>query len=94
MILEEAKCFSFEEQQSVNQDENITSNEFEPIDVDTTSQWYWLIYAMSVILEGEFSSTEIQAVVGNHYQKLQFAFNNFRNILKETCQQQNVSAKS
>ena len=32
------KQIFFEEKQAVNQDENITSDEDEPIDVDTTSQ--------------------------------------------------------
>ena len=36
-ILEKANRF-FEEQQSVNEDENITSDEVESMDVDTTSQ--------------------------------------------------------
>ena len=43
-------------------------------------------YAKSVILEGELYSAEIQAVVSNNYGKLQFGFNNFRNILKKTRQ--------
>ena len=34
----DAKHFFFEEQQALNQDENITSDEVEPMDVDTTSQ--------------------------------------------------------
>ena len=52
------------------------------------------IYSKSVILEGELSSAEMQAIIGNNYGKLLSAFNNFRNILKkQTCQQQNVSAK-
>ena len=38
------------------------------------------VYATSVILEGEFSSAEIQDTVGNNYGKLQPAFNNFQNI--------------
>ena len=38
-------------------------------------------YAKSVILEGELSSAEIQAAVGNNYGKVQFAFNNFQTIL-------------
>ena len=41
------------------------------------------IYPNSVILEGELSSAEIQAAVGNNYGKLQSAFNNFRNTLKK-----------
>ena len=37
------------------------------------------VYVTSVILEGELSSAD----VGNNYGKLQFAFNNFQNILKK-----------
>ena len=51
------------------------------------------VFATSVILEGELFSVEMQAVVGKNYEKLQSAFNNFQNILKNTCQQQKVSAK-
>ena len=40
------------------------------------------VYARSVILEGELFSAEMQAVVGNNYGKLQFAFNNFQSIIK------------
>ena len=40
-------------------------------------------YPKSVILEGELSSAKMQAVVGNNYEKIQFALNNFRNILKK-----------
>ena len=35
----------------------------------------------------------MQAAVGNNYGKLHFAFNKFRHILKNTCQQQKVFAK-
>ena len=88
-MLEEAKLFFFEEQQSVNEDETITSDEDEPMDVDTTSQRLESSnilnndYVKSVILEGELYSAEMQALVSNTYGKLQFAFNNFRNSLKE-----------
>ena len=60
-ILKEADFF-FEKQQAVNQDENIPSNEDEPMYVDTTSQRFQVIntfnnvYANSPILEGELSS--------------------------------------
>ena len=66
------------------------------MDVDTTRKRLQAsnildnFYAKSVILEGELSLAEMQAVVGNNYGKLQFAFNNFRIIL--TCQQRKVSA--
>ena len=40
------------------------------------------VYVKSVILEGEMSSSEMQAPVSNNYGKLQLAFNSFRNILK------------
>ena len=43
-----------------------------------------IFYAKSVILEGELSSAEVQAAVGNNYGKLQFGFNNFRIILPIT----------
>ena len=39
------------------------------------------VYAKSVIMEGELSSTEIQAAVSNNCEKLQYAFNNFQNIM-------------
>ena len=67
--------------------------------VDTTSERlrasniYGNIYAKSVILEGELSSAEMQADVGNNYGKLQFAFKNFQKIMKKkTFQQQKVLA--
>ena len=41
------------------------------------------VYATSFILEGEFSSAEMQAAVGNNYGKLQSAFNNFQNVLNK-----------
>ena len=40
------------------------------------------VYATSVILEEELSSTEMHAAVDNNNGKLQTAFNNFQNILK------------
>ena len=49
------------------------------------------VYTMSVILEGQMSSAEVQTAVGKNDGKLQFAFNNFQNILKQTCHQQKVS---
>ena len=58
------------------------------MDVDTTGQRLQAskfidnFYAKSVILEGELSSAEIQADVGNNYGKLQFGFDNFRIIKK------------
>ena len=54
------------------------------MDIDTTTQRLKTsnildnIYAKSVILEGELSSAEIQAVVFNKYGKIQSAFVNFR----------------
>ena len=69
------------------------------MDVDTTSQKLQAsnilnnVYAKCVMLEGKLSSAEMQAAVSNNYGKLQFAFINFQNILKKTCQQQKVSAK-
>ena len=89
----------FEEQQAVNIDENITLDEDEPIYVDTTNQSLQAnnildnVYARSVILKGELSSAEMQAAVGNNYGKLQFAFNNFWNVLKKTDWQQKVSTQ-
>ena len=59
------------------------------MDVDTTSQRLQAsnildnVYAMSVILEGKFFSAEMQAAVGNNYEKQESAFNNFPNILKK-----------
>ena len=41
------------------------------------------VYAKSVILEEHLFAAEMQAAVGNNYEKLQSAFNNFRNILKK-----------
>ena len=73
----------FEEQRAVNEDENITSDADEPMGVDTISQSLKAcnilnnVYAKSVIVDGELSSAEIQAVVGNNYGNLQSAFNNF-----------------
>ena len=73
-ILEEPNLV-FDQQQAVNQDENITSDEDEPMHAVTTSQRLYIL-AKSVILKGELSSAEMQATVGNNYGKLQFAFNN------------------
>ena len=59
------------------------------MDVDTTCQRLQAnnilnnVYAKYVILERELSSVELQAALGNNYGKLQFAFNNFQNILKK-----------
>ena len=53
---------------------------------------FLITFTQSVILEGELSSAEMQADVGNNYGNLQFAFNNFQSIMKKTCQQQNVFA--
>ena len=51
-----------------------TSDEDEPINVDTTSQKLQanniLNNLRNVILEGEFSSAEMQAAVRNNYRKL------------------------
>ena len=69
------------------------------MDVDITSKKLQAIntlvnvYAKSVILEGELSSAEIQAPVGNNYGKLQPALCKFQNILKITCQHKKVSAR-
>ena len=59
------------------------------MDVDTTSGRLQtsnniIIIESSVILEGELSSAEMQAAVGNNYGKLQFDFNNFQNIMKKS----------
>ena len=54
-MLEEANRF-FKEQQTVNEDDNITSDEVEPMDIDTPSkrlQASNILYETSVILEGE-----------------------------------------
>ena len=83
----------------MNENKFITSGKDEPMDVDTTSQKLQAsnilhnVYAKSVFLKEELSSTEIQAVVGNNNGKLQSAFNNFQNILNKHCQQQKVSAR-
>ena len=87
-ILEESNRF-IAEQQAVNEKESITSDEEETMDVDTNCQRLQdrntlnNVYAKSVILEGELSSSEMQAIIGNNYGKLQFAFNSFRHILKK-----------
>ena len=53
------------------------------MEVDSTSQAlqasniYENVYVKTVILEGELSSAEMQAVVSNNYGKLQSAFNSF-----------------
>ena len=97
-ILEEANLFCGE-QQIANQDENIISDEYDPMDVDTTSQRLQArnildnVHAKSGILEGELSSAEMQAAVCINYGNPQFNFNNIWNISKITCQQQKVSAK-
>ena len=78
----EANLF-FEEQQLVNEDENLTSDEDEPMVVDTISQTLQVnnildnVYVKSVILEGELSSAEMQAAVSNNYGNIQSAFVNF-----------------
>ena len=59
------QTFFIEEQQTVNQDENITLDEDEPMDVDTTSQRLQAdntldnVYTKPVIQEGELSSAEL-----------------------------------
>ena len=86
-ILEETNHF-FEKQQVVNENENMTSDEDEPMDVDTiietlqASKTLDNVYAKSLILDGELSSAEMQAAVFNNYGKIQSAFINFRNIKK------------
>ena len=81
-ILEEAN-HCFEEQQAVTEDENITSDANDPMDVDTISERLEAsniidnVHATSVILEGELSSAEMRAAVGNIYENLQSTFNNF-----------------
>ena len=58
------------------------------MDVNTTSQKLQSrnildnAYVMYVILEGELSSAEMKAAIGNKYGKLQLAFNNFQSIMK------------
>ena len=79
----------FEEQQLLNGDENITSDEDEPMDFDTISQKLQAsksldnVYANFVILEGDLSQTNVQAAVSKNYGKIQSAFFNVRNILKK-----------
>ena len=59
------------------------------MDVDTTSERLQAsntlhnVYAKSVVPEGELSSAELQAAVFKNYGKLQFATNNFQNIIKK-----------
>ena len=68
--------------------------------VDTTSERLQAsniidnVCAKSVILEGDMSSAEVQAAVGNNYRKLQISFNNFQNIIKKTFQQQKLFANN
>ena len=65
------------------------------MDVDTTSQRLQVssilvnVYTKSVILEVVLSSAEMQPV-GNNYGKLQFAFNDFQNILKKLVNTKSV----
>ena len=73
-ILEIENFFS-EEQQIVDGDENITTDE--PMDVDTISQTSQEastildnVYTKFVILDGQLSSTDIQAAVYNNYGKI------------------------
>ena len=81
MIFRRSNSCFFEEQQIVNEDENVTSRE--SVEVGITSQMLQAsyifddCYSMSVILEGELSSTEIQTDVGNIYGKQQSAFAKF-----------------
>ena len=69
------KQFCFEEQQAINEDENIKTDD--PMDVDTTNQRLYdknnfdYVYAKSVILE--LSSSDIS----DNYGKLQSAFKTF-----------------
>ena len=84
------KPFFFEEQKTVYA-VCITSLELQPSTILDN------VYVKSVVLEGELPLAEMQAAIGNNYGKLQSAFNNFQNILKKTCQQQQqqkVSAKT
>ena len=80
----------------MNEDENISSDVDELMDVDNTSKRihanYILnnVYAKTVILEGELSSVEIEATVVKNHGRQQSYFNNFRNI-KKTCQQQKLT---
>ena len=71
------------------------------MDVDTNSERLQAsnildnVFGRSVILEGELSSAEMQADVGNNYGNLQFAFNNFQSIMKKlannkTCLQTTI----
>ena len=48
------------------------------------------VYAMSIVLEGEMYSAEMQAAVGNNYKKLQSVFNNFQNLLKTVANKKSV----
>ena len=68
------------------------------MDADATSQNSQAsnlvdVYTTSLILEGELPSAEMQAAVGNNYWKLQYAFNNFMNMLNKTWQKQKMSTK-
>ena len=72
-----------------NEDENITSDEAESMDVDTACQTLQAsnilvnVYATFVILEGKLHSAKIQAAVVNNHGKLQSALNKFQNTLKK-----------
>ena len=84
VICSKKRCKSFfDEHQTVNQDENVTSDENELMDVGNTIQRSQAsnildnFYTKSVILKGELSSTEMQAVVSNNYVQLQYDFSSF-----------------
>ena len=64
------------------------------MDADATSQNSQAsnlvdVYTTSLILEGELSSAEMQAVISNKVGMLQSALNNSQNILK-SCYQKRV----
>ena len=68
------------------------TDEDDPIDMDTTSQRLQDRNTLnnSVIIKGELSSAQIKYTGGNNYEKLEFAFNNFRNIMQNTFQQKKL----
>ena len=75
------------------QEENISSDEDEAMDVDTINKGLSIsilndVLTKSLVLEGKVHSAEMKAVVGNNYENLYLAFDNFQKILKTTYQQQ------
>ena len=58
------------------------------MDIDTTNQRLQAsnildkVYAITVIMEGQMSSTEMQAAVGNNYGQLLITFKNILKVIK------------